>query len=1528
MSIPSRGANREPNETYTKKGVLKKITYPVGGTTDFLFELNTYKKFNQTTPLLCGGLRIKKVTVNEGTQSRETFYDYTGDDNAASSGSLVVPMPIYEFTQTASSRIGTANLDLKTETSLIPLSDWSGYHVQYNKVTEIKPGGGKTIYRYETELWSQYNNNCIYGNGQYPFKGAPIYLETDKIKSTTSIANDGLTVVSSTTLTNRLVAMGTVVSSNMATCRVANYTGFYTDPEGTTFQYWAQFKNTIIDEFNSKGLPTKQRGVGGSLSIAYDWDVQKRLKSKTVGVTNQLTTFIEYIGNTALAGKITDENGLIKKFIYDKLSRLETIKDRMQADGSDVQATMAYTYQYKNATNPYNFLGTLVTFKGVTTPLSTKQYMDGLGRPIEVVKEGYTPDGLHQKNYMTYDALGRPFKTYLPFESGALGFDINPLSCPYVKAEYEASPLSRPIKQTNVDGTTVLSGYGTNNATDVRIITNYSDPNATNLNFYAANLLYKTTMTDENAKETTVFKDKLGRVLLTRKLLSGQKVETYNIYDDYGQLVAVLPPGSVNGNGGVTQVLIYTYTYDNQNRLIEKKVPGAAPQKFYYNAIDQLRLTQDGNMAIQGKYLGTQYDDLNRVVKTGLIAAATVGNPTNFVNQGFNIADDENKLTETQYYTNKSWVKNQGAKVLKSTGVSTLREFIWSYVERRDGYTYTGNPMWAGKQHLLSKTYRYGWEEHGDEPINDNDYGGVDWSVSAYDGAQKPILTNRNLYSNNGIQNVRTAMTFDYDNGQRLKNMNYGYGVSGAGPSTPVNLTNLNYNFKDQLIEKNIALNGTNALQSIDYSYNLRGWLTAINNISVYGNGTTNAIYTPNSTGLGAIQELAISPLVSQAMLDLVAPYRGANAMELPPINDNNADLFSEKIDYDNPDTRAGAPPQYNGNISAVTWLVAGRDKQAYGFKYDDLDRLIEANYFDLTDSYSNGQWVSSFSTDNKFMEKQTYDVRGNITSLQRKGLNGGSWTSNGYVAATYGMIDNLSYSYDPISSGQVNQNNQLLRVTDVSLGDKGFKFVNNRANANDVDYQYDANGNLIYDRHKGITEIKYNYLNLPILIRIQSPTNQYIGGTIEFVYDATGVKLRKIVTGSMLNNGGQATTYDYINGVEYKNGELQRIAHTEGSVVRNENGAYQQEYVLRDHLGNTRVTFRDGVNLGDPYFDWNTWTYVNPNANNATYNVGVVSSSDICQINHFYPFGANMEGNWSSQGCSAGGNKYQYNGKEWNDDFGLGWNDYGARMYDATMARWTTKDPLSEKYANWSPYNYTLCNPIKNIDPNGMDVKFLSADGSYTATGQDAINVFKGYQRAAKKYGWGEQKNTRFIPRIAIHLVLKSKTKEIYQHTVDAIPEHGFFFTYDPNKKNQEKRRTKACAGHINNDPTKSLDEYPFASVKEGGAGASVRAVDDKEQLIQGGFMRGTTALLEEDDRILVIPFDDINGKVPIVVPVNVSKFVKEIYKTAVEFIESMSGRASPILQRVITMPIIIPCVTCMGYEKNNLNQSIPSDN
>jgi len=57
---------------------------------------------------------------------------------------------------------------------------------------------------------------------------------------------------------------------------------------------------------------------------------------------------------------------------------------------------------------------------------------------------------------------------------------------------------------------------------------------------------------------------------------------------------------------------------------------------------------------------------------------------------------------------------------------------------------------------------------------------------------------------------------------------------------------------------------------------------------------------------------------------------------------------------------------------------------------------------------------------------------------------------------------------------------------------------------------------------------------------------------------------------------------------------------------------------------------------------------------------------------------------------------------------------DYGARGYYATTGRFSTPDPMAEKYYSISPYVYCGGNPVNRIDPNGMDW-FTSTNGKST---------------------------------------------------------------------------------------------------------------------------------------------------------------------------------------------------------------------
>ena len=373
-----------------------------------------------------------------------------------------------------------------------------------------------------------------------------------------------------------------------------------------------------------------------------------------------------------------------------------------------------------------------------------------------------------------------------------------------------------------------------------------------------------------------------------------------------------------------------------------------------------------------------------------------------------------------------------------------------------------------------------------------------------------------------------------------------------------------------------------------------------------------------------------------------------------------------------NAPTNTTVTGEYGGNISQMTWQTRGREKQSYTFKYDYINRMTEADYADISNAGA--------ITNDRYTEKLTYDIRGNIQTLQRYGYNNSS--------CAWGQIDNLVYQYDPYNQGY-NPYNKVYKITDYSDVSKGFV-----TQSNGSAYSYDVDGNMTADPNKGITGITYNHLNLPTLITF---TNNR---TITFLYDASGNKLRKTVN----NNGTVLYTQDYVNGIEYKNGALESIFHSEGRVTTIDN-VLKYEYAMKDHLGNTRLMFCDRNGDG----------VIKPE--------NAPEASEVTQENSYYAFGMNMEfGAWENT-PSVTDNLHQYNGKELNTDFGLNWNDYGARFYDPATARWNVIDPKSENYKSWSPYNYTFNNPIRFTDPTGMGPETDYYNQSGKKIGTDGVN-------------------------------------------------------------------------------------------------------------------------------------------------------------------------------------------------------------
>jgi len=397
---------------------------------------------------------------------------------------------------------------------------------------------------------------------------------------------------------------------------------------------------------------------------------------------------------------------------------------------------------------------------------------------------------------------------------------------------------------------------------------------------------------------------------------------------------------------------------------------------------------------------------------------------------------------------------------------------------------------------------------------------------------------------------------------------------------------------------------------------------------------------------------------------------------------------FQEQLYYNTLPTGASISPCYNGNIAySVTGNTNSMPMRSYAYTYDNLNRLTGASGYYYT--YSQSSYLGN-------SESFFYDKMGNINRIVRT-------TGNA-------LMDNLSLIYN---------GNQIKYIDDSGTNQNSYyiKEYQNKSNTQD-EFSYDANGNMIKDLDRDIVTIKYNLLNLPDTIQFKT------GDKIVNTYSASGQKLKSeyytyllktaiplIMSEGEINNlpyTSNSFSYSgtaYIDNKEYNcnktfvnqyggyysdNYTFNLLYNPEGYVtgavipdMNNYQNGIQYNYYRRDHLGNNREVWRAAYN--------NYW--------------GTVAAATI-QRTQYYPSGLP----WA-EGTGAGVQQKKYNGKEFVEMHGYDTYDYGAReMYPAIM-RFTTPDPLAEKYYSISPYAYCANNPVKFVDLDGREVIAVSKE-------------------------------------------------------------------------------------------------------------------------------------------------------------------------------------------------------------------------
>ncbi|WP_026947176.1 DUF6443 domain-containing protein, partial [Algoriphagus marincola] len=615
-------------------------------------------------------------------------------------------------------------------------------------------------------------------------------------------------------------------------------------------------------------------------------------------------------------------------------------------------------------------------------------YFDGLGRPLQEVFFQISPTGKDWVKPYTYDAFGRVKYGLLAYPStttagkiiqnpgsnytGRLASVYNGEGNFFTRLAYENSPKDKVLKSSSPGNSWSGSNRGLESTERMNSTSDYirkfeiapGQTTPTYLGTYGNNELFVNRTIDEDGKISETFTNYLGQKILSRTAAISSPgtgfshwLWTYYIYDHKGRLVYTLMPEGThlcnsaqnwNIEASTIKGHYFKYFYDSRDRVYQKKIPGADISEYVFDHLDRVVMERNGLHEESGYWMVYKYNDFNEISIVGRLNSTSS-----------RATFQSNVDANSDYIANLSLSSTDQSNIFGNYSFAgTTHTFNSSFNSQ---FTSPPKPTKAIHRRLTGKRLKidgtglyitevYFYDDRGNliQKKVLNHKGGTDWTTFEYDfrGNITKSYHVQNNPSAGSNSTITVLKTFTYDHANRL--LSISQKVNSRPEQT---LVSYSYDELGQLVEKD-----WNGLQTVDYKYNPRGWLTHIND-----------------------------PNLSQS-----------------------GDTFGMQIFYD----FGYGSVNYNGNISGIQWK-SSRDgmKRSFGFNYDQLNRISQGHYVRFGTSWNQESGRYSLSG-------ITYDRNGNINTLNRQGKtsNPGSFGAIDQLTYSY-AFNRVTKIEDGISS-------------------------------------------------------------------------------------------------------------------------------------------------------------------------------------------------------------------------------------------------------------------------------------------------------------------------------------------------------------------------------------------------------------------------------------------------------------------------------------------------------------------------------